>query len=103
MSVAPTAVDAGSVPRKSERIAARAVDGKAVVVVLDARKLHTLNEVGTRVFDLCDGVRSVAAIAEQIASEFEIDASTAARDVEIFLQQLIAEGAVELQSEGAAR
>jgi len=63
MSVAPTAVDAGSVPRKSERIAARAVDGKAVVVVLDARKLHTLNEVGTRVFELCDGRRSVAAIA----------------------------------------
>jgi hypothetical protein len=92
-----------SVPRKSERIAARAVDGKAVVVVLDARKLHTLNAVGTRVFELCDGVRDVSAIATGIAAAFDVDVDIAERDVLAFLRQLIAEGAVEVASAGGAR
>ena len=87
-----------SIPRKSERIAARAVGGKAVVVVLDARKLHTLNAAGTRVFELCDGTRDVAAIARHIASEFRVDASRAERDALAFLTHLLAEGAIELPS-----
>jgi hypothetical protein len=96
-------LSATSVPRKSERIAARAIDGKAVVVVLDAHKLHTLNGVGTRVFDLCDGTRDVAAIARQIASEFRVDETRAQSDALSFLAQLIAEGAVELPSSEKSR
>lgn len=92
-----------SVPRKSERIAARAVDGKAVVVVLDARKLHTLNAVGTRVFELCDGVRDVSAIAAGIAAEFDVEGEIAERDAVAFLTRLIAEGAVEVVSPGGSR
>lgn len=90
------ALSGSSVPRKSERIAARAVEGKAVVVVLDARKLHTLNAVGTRVFELCDGVRDVSTIAAQIAEEFDVEAGVAERDAVAFLMSLIAEGAVEV-------
>jgi hypothetical protein len=96
-------LSAHSVPRKSERIAAREVDGKAVLVVLDARKLHTLNSVGTRVFDLCDGTRDVAAIAVEIAREFDVDASRAERDAVAFLMRLIAEGAVEIDASRGAR
>lgn len=103
MTAASLELSASSVPRKSERIAARAVDGKAVVVVLDARKLHTLNSVGTRVFDLCDGTRDVAAIAKQIAAEFAVDTDCAERDVVSFLRQLVAEGAVELVRNGGVR
>ena len=93
-------LSARSIPRKSERIAARAVDGKAIVVVLDARKLHTLNGVGTRVFDLCDGTRDVATIAAEIAKEFEVEASHAERDALGFIAQLVAEGAVEVDAGG---
>ena len=94
-------LSARSIPRKSDRIAARAVDGKAIVVVLDARKLHTLNGVGTRVFDLCDGTRDVAAIAAEIAKDFEVEASHAERDAIAFITQLIAEGAVVVEGGGA--
>lgn len=94
-------LSAHSIPRKSERIAARAVDGKAIVVVLDARKLHTLNGVGTRVFDLCDGHRDVAAIAAEIAKDFEVEASQAERDAITFITQLIAEGAIVVEGGGS--
>lgn len=96
MSVAAPGLSPSTVPRKSERLATRAVDGKAVVVVLDARKLHTLNKVGTRVFELCDGERDVAAITAQIAGEFGADPAVVQRDVIAFLTRLIAEGAVEV-------
>jgi coenzyme PQQ biosynthesis protein PqqD len=99
-SVVPTA---SSIPRKSERIAARAVDGKAVLVVLDARKLHTLNAVGTRVFELCDGTLTIAEIAQRLAQEFDVDPSIAERDALAFLQQLTAEGAVEVLNAGGTR
>lgn len=103
MTTVSAALSASSVPRKSERIASRAVDGKAVVVVLDARKLHTLNAVGTRVFELCDGKRDVSAIATTIAEEFAVERGVAERDALTFITQLIAEGAVEVVSAGAAR
>lgn len=102
MSSTVASLGASSIPRKSQRIAAREVDGKAVVVVLDARKLHTLNPVGTRVFELCDGTRDVSAIAGLVAQEFEVDANTAQRDAIAFLSQLIAEGAVEVVGEARA-
>lgn len=103
MSGAAPALSEASIPRRSERLATRAVDGKAVVVVLDARKLHTLNKVGTRVFELCDGTRDVAAIAAQIALEYGAEASVAERDVLAFVARLIEEGAVELATAEVAR
>jgi len=92
-----------SVPRKSERIAARSVDGKAVVVVLDARKLHTLNVVGTRVFELCDGTRNLASIAAEIASELDVSAEIVERDTITFLTKMIDEGAIEIAGAGDSR
>lgn len=100
MSGATVELSAHSIPRKSERIAAREIDGRAIVVMLDARKLHTLNGVGTRVFDLCDGTRDVAAIAAEIAKEFEVESGIAERDALAFLTQLIAEGAVQVAGGG---
>ncbi len=95
-------VDPEAVPRKNDRIAARVIDGRAVIVVLDQRHLHTLNEVGTRVFDLCDGRLPVHAIAAQIVQEFEVEPETALRDVQRFVRELSFAGALELPAELSA-
>jgi hypothetical protein len=84
-------------PTRNPRIAARVVDGKALIVVIDQRQLHTLNAVGTRVWELCDG-RSVGAIADAIAAEFEVDRETALRDVLGFVEQLRALGALDVEA-----
>lgn len=96
------ALSTAAVPRKSERIAARVIDGRAVIVVLDQHQLHTLNEVGTRVFELCDGQLGVQAIAKQIVQEFEVEEAVALSDVQRFVQQLSQAGALEL-SEGSVK
>jgi hypothetical protein len=89
-------IEPRSIPRRAERTAARVVAGRALVVVLDDRALHSLNEVGTRVWELCDG-RTVAAIAETLANEFEVDAMTALADVRRFVGELHERGALALE------
>lgn len=91
MTLAPT-----TTVRQSERIAARVIDGKAVVIVLDAHRLHTLNEVGTRVWELADG-RSLASIADALAADFEVDRETALADATRFVAELQALGAIDLE------
>jgi hypothetical protein len=101
-AVARLGLSAASVPRPSPRIASRVVEGKALLVVIDRRKLHELNEVGTQVLALCDGARSLAAIAEALTREHEVEHERALADVTAFVEQLLAEGALELVEQGAA-
>lgn len=81
--------------RQNERTASRLVDGKAVVIVIDARRLHTLNGVGSRVWQLADG-RSVDAITRAIVEEFEVDRPTAERDIDAFVRELRDLGALDV-------
>lgn len=81
--------------RQSHRTASRVVEGKAVVVVMDTQALHTLNEVGTYLWESADG-RSLGAIVEGMLGEFEVDHERATRDALAFVQQLTALGALEL-------
>jgi pyrroloquinoline quinone biosynthesis protein D len=90
-------IAASATPKRNERVAARVVEGKALIVVIDQKQLHTLNEVGTRVWELCDG-RSVDAIADAVVDEFEVDKQTAMRDVQRFVDELRALGALELEA-----
>lgn len=80
--------------RQHDRTASRTVDGKAVVIVIDQQKLHTLNAVGTRVWELADG-RPFSEIVDTIVSEFEVDRETALRDATAFVEQLRSLGALE--------
>lgn len=81
--------------RQAPRTAARVIGGQAVVVVLDDQQVHTLNGVGSRVWELADG-RTSSQIVEAVVAEFEIDHATAMADVQKFLGELSALGAVEI-------
>ncbi|MDD9936518.1 MAG: PqqD family protein [Myxococcales bacterium] len=89
-------IDPDATVRKHERIAARVVEGKALVVVMDEKQLHRLNGVGTRVWELCDG-RTVQAIADALTAEFRVDEETALADVRGFVDELVGLGALVLE------
>jgi hypothetical protein len=74
------------------------VDGELVLLAIDGKVLMGLNDVGARVWELIDDERDVAAIAAQIAREFEIDAARAHEDVDAFLADLVQRGAVTLRA-----
>ncbi len=80
---------------QSPRTASRVVDGRAVVVVIDEQRLHTLNPVGTYVWARADG-RTIAAIVEELVREFEVEPDKATLDVLEFVEQLLRAGALDL-------
>lgn len=84
-------------PCRSERIAFRVVGGEALIMVVDRKELHRLNDVGSRVFELCDGQTSIDAIVEAIVREFAVDAPKARADVENFITELAATGAISFK------
>jgi hypothetical protein len=77
-----------------ERTASRVIDGKAVVISIDRNQVHVMNSVGTRVWELCDG-RVLDDIIDQIVIEFEVERAQAARDVQTFVERLVALGAAQ--------
>jgi hypothetical protein len=80
---------------QNDRTACRVIGGQAVVITIDHNQVHVFNEVGTRVWELCDG-RSLDAIVDEIVSEFEVERARAVRDVRTFVERLVAVGAARI-------
>lgn len=83
---------------RSGRVAERVIDGRAVVVVIDRRELHTLNGVGTFVWQaLAAGPRSFGELVESVVASFEVERARAEGDVAGFVEELARLGALEVE------
>ncbi len=71
------------------------VEGEAVLLDLEGRRVLGLNAVGSFVWGLLDGRRTVAEVAEAVAARFEVTPAAAARDVTAFLADLDRRGFVQ--------
>lgn len=76
-------------PIKHPRTASRLVDGEAVVVLPEENVVKVLNAVGSRVWDLANGKRTVREIAATIYQEFEVDQAQAEQDVVEFVAEMV--------------
>jgi hypothetical protein len=66
----------------------RTLDTEALVVDVKGGLLYPLNSVGARIWDLCDGARSVDEIVGVLAAEFEAPEPTIRADAIEFLERL---------------
>ena len=66
----------------------RALDTEALVVDVKGGLLYPLNSVGARIWDLCDGARSVDEIVGVLSAEFEAPEPTIRADAVEFIQRL---------------
>ena len=80
------------IPVKAPNTASRLIAGEAVILSLDTKILRGLNPVGSRVWDLIDGARSVDDIVDIVVSEFDVTRSVAAADVQAFIGELVERG-----------
>ncbi|HVW41032.1 MAG TPA: PqqD family protein [Amycolatopsis sp.] len=69
-------------------ISARTIGDETIVLSLPASRYFTIGGVGTRVFELLSEDRTVDELVQTISGEYEVDAGTARRDIEAFLDQL---------------
>ena len=79
-------------PEQNPRAAWRVYDGEAVIVSPEDSTLHTLNAVGTVIWEAADGRTALDAIVTRVCDEFEVDRATAARDADAFLESLSRKG-----------
>lgn len=76
-------------PNRHPRTASRVIDGEAVIVIPEENVVKILNNVGSRIWELANGTRSVREIAEVIYNEYEIDEAQAKNDAVGFIEELI--------------
>jgi GAF domain-containing protein len=66
----------------------RTLDTEALVVDVKGGLLYPLNSVGARIWNLCDGARSVDEIVGLLAAEFEAPEPTIRADTIEFIERL---------------
>ena len=84
-------------PRR-RRVPWRTLDTEALVVDVSAGTLYPLNSVAARIWELCDGGRSIDEIVRALTSEFDADADVIRRDAERFIEDLTTARLVDIGS-----
>ena len=77
-------------PTHHPRTASRIFGGEAVVISPAENLVRMFNVVGSRIWALADGTRTMDQIAEALIEEFEVDSPHARASVAAFVDELIA-------------
>ncbi len=80
------------IPTHHPRIAARVFSGEAVIITPAENMVRMLNAVGSRVWELVDGTRTVEQIAHALTQEFDVDLPQARTSATAFIDELVAKG-----------
>jgi len=86
---------------RAGEVAAKVIDGEAILINLGSGLYYSMGKVGGRVWSLIEQSCSSASIAEVVASEFEVSAETAKADVGALAEQLLTEGLIDVGEPGA--
>ena len=83
-------------PVPHPQVAGRVVDGEAVIILSESNLVNVYNPVGSRVWELCDGTRTVDDVIDLIVSEYEVNRERAQADVVAFIEQLLVDRVLEM-------
>ena len=94
MTETPTGVQSAGErrPKRHPDAASRIYDGEAFIVLPQSHEYKILNPVGTRIWDLIDGKRTVDEMVRVISEEYEVPVETAQNDISEFIRDLTANG-----------
>lgn len=84
---------------KDDAVVSRVIAGECILVPIrrkagDLSSIYTLNDVGSRIWELIDGDLRAEEISAMIVHEFDVAEEECRRDVVQFLEQLETLGAV---------
>lgn len=83
---------AQTIPAHHPRVAARVYSGEAVILSPAENMVRMLNPVGSRIWELADGTRSVDEIATVLTAEFDVEYPQAQQNTGEFVEALVAKG-----------
>ena len=96
------AVAPGDVYTRQPDVIWSAVDGEAVLLDLASGYYFSLNRVGTAVWDLLDGKRTLGAIHVAICARFDVTSETAWADLEVLVRRLCADKLAKIEAQPGA-
>ncbi len=79
-------------------VASRTLDGEAVLVHAEQKKVTVLNGVGARIWELADGQHTIGDITRVIAAEYEVSSVKAESDTLAFCRDLVGRGLLTFDS-----
>ena len=85
----------GLFPRRAEGVLARKGAKELILLDPDSGAYFTLDEVGARVWELCDGTRAVDEIAAILATEYDAPQDAISADIEELIEDLAGEKLVD--------
>lgn len=74
--------------RKSNLVFNRLKDEMIILDFSSEKQFHQLNDVGARIWELCDGTNNYQQIEQVLCDEFDIDSNEASRDLRAFIDEL---------------
>jgi Coenzyme PQQ synthesis protein D (PqqD) len=75
-------------PKRRSDLNYRTINGETLILNREEKRLHQLNPTASFIWDCCDGNATIAAIIDRLTRAYEVDASTARKDVETVLLNL---------------
>jgi coenzyme PQQ biosynthesis protein PqqD len=77
-----------SYPQRKEQVIAQKASNDFLLFDMNDGNYYSLNEVGCRIWELCDGNRSVAELIQSLAAEYDAPAESLANDVLELIEKL---------------
>lgn len=74
-------------PKRRESVVAQVVGGEAMLLDIESGTYFSLNHVGSRIWELCDGTRSTTDIISAICVEFDVAEEMVAADTREVLDE----------------
>lgn len=77
-----------STPTRAEDLVWREIEGEIVILTEDGKNIHTLNTVGSVIWELIDGQRDVEDISKILRDKYDVSLEEAQKDTLEFLEEL---------------
>ena len=84
-------------------VAAKVLDGEAIMINLTLGTYYSLDRIGTVVWELIERGHSLRRIVEALTSRFDVSPETARADLQRLVGEMLEEGIVVRVDEGAKR
>jgi len=84
-------IDLQGYPRRKQQVIAQKASNDFLLFNMDDGNYYSLNEVGCRIWELCDGTHSVQQIIDTLAQEYDEARDVLAGDVVEFLEKFLSD------------
>jgi coenzyme PQQ biosynthesis protein PqqD len=74
-------------PRRKEQVIAQKASKDFLLFNMDDGNYYSLNEVGARIWELCDGTHSIEQVIDALAQEYDAPKDVLAEDVLEFIER----------------